>query len=77
MPNNQPWFMNDQPQGPIANGDLTVVQDEMYQEALAYKKCKVYENRFQDPALKRMACEHAEHHRQHFDALNNYLGTRS
>ena len=66
--------------GPQANDlsstDLTVVQDEMYSEALAYKKCRVYADRFGDPTLKSMAGAHAEHHRQHFDALQNYLESR-
>ncbi|MBO4847883.1 MAG: hypothetical protein J5586_01895 [Clostridia bacterium] len=75
--NNQPWFMDGSGQGHIGTKDLGVVQDEMYAEALAYKKCKVYESRFQDQALKSMASNHAEHHRRHFDALRNYLDSRS
>ncbi|MBQ5986315.1 MAG: hypothetical protein IJL59_03525 [Clostridia bacterium] len=75
--NNRPWFMEGSAQGGIDTKDLGTVQDEMYAEALAYKKCKVYESRFQDQALKSMAAEHAEHHRQHFDALNSYLGSRN
>ncbi len=75
--NNQPWFMDGSTQGTIADGDLTVVKDEMYSEALAYKKCKVYESRFSDQALKSMAATHAEHHRQQFDALRDYLETRN
>lgn len=70
--NNNQQFMS----GNISDGDLTVVQDEMYSEALAYKKCKVYESRFGDQSLKNMASCHAEHHRQHFDALRNYLDSR-
>jgi len=71
--NRQPWFMDGSGRGPISTKDLGVVQDEMYSEALAYKKCKVYESRFGDPALRSMASQHAEHHRQHFDALRSYL----
>lgn len=71
--NRQPWFMDGSGQGPIASKDLGTVQDEMYSEALAYKKCKVYESRFRDQALRSMAQQHAEHHRQHFDALKSYL----
>ena len=75
--NERPWFMNGGEQGSIDTKDLGTVQDEMYAEALAYKKCKVYESRFQDQALKSMASTHAEHHRQHFDALNDYLNSRN
>ena len=60
----------------INDTDLTLVQDEMYSEALAYKKCRVYSDRFGDQTLKSMASAHAEHHRQHFDALQDYLNSR-
>lgn len=74
--NNQPWFMDGGQSNKIKGGDLTMVQDDMYSEALAYKKCKVYASRFQDPALQSMAASYAEHHRQHFDALQNYLESK-
>ena len=78
--NNQqgsPWFMNGgSANNSINNKDLGVVQDEMYSEALAYKKCTVYASRFGDQSLKSMAQAHAEHHRQHFDALQNYLESK-
>ena len=73
--NNAAWQGGSAGAG-ISSTDLTVVQDEMYSEALAYKKCRVYADRFGDPTLKSMAEAHAEHHRQHFDALQNYLETR-
>ena len=40
MANNsrEPWFMDGSNSGTIAGKDLGVVQDEMYSEALAYKK---------------------------------------
>lgn len=71
-----PWYMNGSSGGSINNTDLTVVQDEMYSEALAYKKCAIYADRFRDQTLRSMAQAHAEHHRQHFDALQNYLNSR-
>ena len=75
--NGSPWFMDGSSQSnSINNKDLGVVQDEMYSEALAYKKCSVYADRFGDQTLKSMASAHAEHHRQHFDALQNYLESR-
>lgn len=45
----------------------------MYSEALLFKKCTVYAGYFNDPALKRMAENAAEHHRRHFDTLHGYL----
>ena len=75
--NKEPWFMDGSGNGPIDTKDLGTVQEEMYAEALAYKKCNVYESRFQDQSLKAMAVDHAEHHRQHFDALRNFLDSRN
>ncbi|MBO4562317.1 MAG: hypothetical protein J5772_01755 [Clostridia bacterium] len=74
--NKEPWFMEGAGTGSIDTKDLGTVQDEMYSEALAYKKCKVYESSFQDRNLKSMASDHAEHHKQHFDTLQDYLQSR-
>lgn len=57
----------------IDTKDLSILQDEMYSEALLFKKCAVYAGYFNDPALKRMAENAAEHHRRHFDTLHGYL----
>ena len=45
----------------------------MFHEALAYKKCKIYSELLDEQPLKDMACTFAQHHKQHFDALQNYL----
>jgi len=55
--------------------NLDIVKDQMFHEALAYKKCSIYSDIFDEPALKSMAGGFAQHHRQHFDALQNYLDT--
>lgn len=57
----------------IDSKDLSIVEDQMYKEALLYKKCTTYANYFTDPNLKSMASTAAEHHRQHFDTLHGYL----
>ena len=57
----------------IDTKDLSVIQDEMYAEALLYKKCMVYANYFTDQSLKNLATTAAQHHRQHFDTLHGYL----
>ena len=44
-------------------------------EALAYKKCKLYGDSLQEQPLRDMAHNFAQHHKQHFDALQNYLNT--
>ncbi len=53
--------------------NLDILKDEMFHEALAYKKCKIYSELLDEQPLKDMACTFAQHHKQHFDALQNYL----
>ncbi|MBQ3552951.1 MAG: hypothetical protein IJA35_07415 [Clostridia bacterium] len=61
----------------IDSKDLGTVQDALYNEALAYKKCSLYADRLTDPQLKTMAANAAHHHKQHFDSLQRYLdGTK-
>ena len=57
----------------IDSKDLSIIEDQMYKEALLYKKCSTYAGYFDDPNLKTMASTAAEHHRQHFDKLHGYL----
>ncbi len=57
----------------MSTTDLTIIQDEMYKEALLYKKCSTYAGYFTDANLKGMAQAAAEHHRKHFDTLHGYL----
>jgi hypothetical protein len=53
--------------------NLSYLEDTLTYEALACKKCAQYETMLTDPAQKNMAHQLAQHHRQHFDALYNYL----
>ena len=48
-------------------------KDQMYHEALAYKKSRIYAEILSEQPLKDMANRFAQHHKQHFDALQNYL----
>lgn len=57
--------------------DLSIIEDQLYNEALAFKKWSVYANQLQDQQLKTMAQTAAQHHRQHFDALQNYLNGKN
>ena len=77
---NDPFFKqtgssnwNTEAASSIDTKDLSVIQDEMYAEALLYKKCSVYAGYFNDQALRNMATTVAEHHRQRFDTLHGYL----
>ncbi|MEA4970910.1 MAG: ferritin-like domain-containing protein [Candidatus Pelethousia sp.] len=59
----------------IDTKNLDIIKDQMYHEALAYKKCQVYANSLSEQPLKDMATNFAQHHKQHFDALQNYLNS--
>ena len=63
----------DRPQ--IESKNLTILEDQLNYEALAYKKSDVYSNYFTDPSLKTMANQIAQHHRQNFNNLLNYLNS--
>ena len=56
----------------IDSKNLDIIKDQMYHEALAYKKCKLYGDSLQEQPLRDMAHNFAQHH---FDALQNYLNT--
>ena len=60
-----------QPQ--IEAKNLSYLEDTMNIEALACKKCEQYQTMLTDPTQKNMAQQLAQHHRQHFDSLFNYL----
>ena len=60
---------------PIDAKNLDILKDHMQHEALAYKKCKVYAEALSEQPLKDMANTFAQHHQQHFSALQNYLNS--
>lgn len=57
--------------------NLGIIQDQMHHEALAYKKCRVCSEWLSDQTLKDIANRAAQHHKQHFDSLDNYLRSHS
>ena len=75
------WFLKSQnwnteaASAQIDSKDLGIIQDELYHEALAYKKCSLYSQYFTEPQLQSMAGQAAKHHKQHFDALQGYLNS--
>ena len=74
--NSMNWNMETaQSVGTISTKDLSILQDEMHSEALMYKKYSVYANYFNDPQLRNVAQQAAEHHKQHFECLQNYLNS--
>ena len=69
---------NPNTQGPgIDTKNLGIIQDQMLHEALAYKKCCICSEWFTDQTLKDIANRAAQHHREHFNALDNYLKSHS
>jgi len=57
----------------MGSKNLSMIQDMLTHEAMAYKKCTVYANYFTDESLKNMAACAAAHHKQHFESLENYI----
>nr|MDD6335778.1 hypothetical protein [bacterium] len=57
----------------IEAGNLCILNDQMNAEALAAKKCSLYEQQLLDPNLRQLAAQLAEHHRNRFNSLNTYL----
>jgi len=53
--------------------DLTILEDQMNAEAMAYRKCTIYSGYFKDAVLSDLAMAAAQHHQQHFNALEIYL----
>ncbi len=64
---------NQQGSKQIESKNLTIIEDQMNHEALAYKKSEVYANYFTDMGMKNLAGQLAQHHKQNFDNLLNYL----
>ena len=66
---------NTEVSAPLGVKDLGIIEDQLIHEALAYKKWTVYETSFTDNQLRQIAQRTAQHHRQHFDTLQNYLNS--
>lgn len=74
---NTPFFTGSTKQNipEIDAKDLTILEDQMNAEAMAYRKCTIYSNYFKDSTLSDLAMAAAQHHKQHFSALENYLNS--
>ena len=57
----------------IESKNLTILEDQLNHEALGNKKCDVFSNLFTDPNVKNAVMQVAQHHRQRFDNLLQYL----
>lgn len=68
--------MQGQAQSPqLTATNLKVLVDQMNHEALASKKCDFFGPMITDPTLKGMVMSLAQHHREHYDKLFNYLNS--
>lgn len=61
----------------MTTSDLKSVSDQMNHEALSAKKCFLYSNQMQDPALKGIAQQLGQHHQQQYDRLYQYLNAQN
>ncbi len=53
--------------------NLTILEDQLKHEALGNRKCDVYSNLFTDANIKNVVMQIAQHHRQRFENLLQYL----
>ena len=56
---------------------LTILEDQMSHEFLAYRKAEHYAQTFENPALKNLASNVARDHKTRFDRLFTYLNSHS
>ncbi|MDR3084716.1 MAG: hypothetical protein LBU47_00200 [Christensenellaceae bacterium] len=56
---------------------LSILKEQMEQEAVAYSKYDAYARQFLDQNLSSHAGTLAAHHKQHFDSLFNYLSSHN
>ena len=61
----------------IQTKSLTILEDQMQHEFLAFKKAEHYAQTFENPALKNLASTMARHHKERFDRLFDYLNSHS
>ena len=61
----------------IQTKSLTILEDQMQHEFLAYKKAEQYAKTLTNPSLQTLAGDLAMKHRTHFDRLFNYLNSHA
>ena len=57
----------------IQSKGLTILEDQMHQEFLAFKKAKSYASAFENPKLKGLASSLAQQHMERYNRLFDYL----
>ncbi len=65
------------PSNAIQTKSLTILEDQMQHEFLACKKAEHYAQTFEDPALRDLATNLAQQHRQRFGKLFGYLNSHA
>ncbi len=56
---------------------LTILEDQLQHEYLAYKKAGFYAQSFQNTLLKNLASDLAQQHRQRYNRLFDYLNSHA
>lgn len=61
----------------LQSKSLTILEDQLQHEYLAYKKAEHYAQTFENPVLKNLSATTARHHKERFDRLFDYLNSHS
>lgn len=62
---------------PLSSKDLSILEEQMSQEALMMLKLRQYSKKSQDSELKNLCSRLAEKHKNHYNALFNYVVSHS
>jgi len=60
----------------LTTKDLSVLQEQMDAEYRANRKASSYAQSISDPSLQGLASQLAQHHKQRFDAMYNFLNSQ-
>lgn len=59
----------------LAAKNLSILEDQLNQEALLVKKYQNYSQQCQDPQLQNLCNQIANKHKNHYETLLNYLNS--
>lgn len=61
----------------LSSKDLSILEEQLFQESLMISKLKQYSKQCRDSELKNLCSNLAEIHKNHYDALLSYVVPRS
>lgn len=59
----------------LESKNLSILEDQLQQEAVCYAKCNQYAQFLTQPDSKALVSRMAQTHKRHFDSLLNYLNS--